>query len=70
MSWNWLVVFPLISNWVPVGMRAIVSNDYEQRLELAVGRHSWCFLESRLSGQGTRTVVLEPSLGRNSRSAG
>ena len=30
-----------------------MSNDGVQRLEHTVGRHSWCFLESRLSGQET-----------------
>ena len=44
-----------------------MSNDCEQRLELTVVRHSWCFLGSRLSGQETRTVVLEPPFQRNSR---
>ena len=39
-------------------------------LEHAVGRHSWCFLESRLSGQETRTVVLETPSRRNSRGVG
>ena len=43
-----------------------MSNDCEQRLELAVGRHSWCFL-GRLSGQETRTVALERPSWRHSK---
>ena len=49
-----------VSNCVSVGTHSIVSNDCEQRLELAAGRYSWCFLGSRSSGQETRIVVLQP----------
>ena len=45
--------------------QTIVSNG----LESAAGRHSRCFLGGRLSGQKTRTAVLEPPSRRNSRRA-
>ena len=48
---------------------AVLSDDCEQRLKSAAGRHSRCLLGGRRSGQETRTAVLEFSYQRNSRSA-
>ena len=63
--WQWL---HSISNCVTAGTNAFLSDDCEQWLESATGRHSRCLSGGRCPGQETRAAVLESSFWVNPRS--